>query len=67
MAFMRAGSIQRKLTLVIFLTSVLGLSITCLTLELYERASFRISMTRELSFHADMLGLNTDRKSPGFK
>ena len=70
MAFILTGSIQRKLTLVIFFTSVLGLSITCLVLELYERASFRTSMTRELSFHADMLGLNTaaslafnDRKS----
>jgi len=70
MAFIRTGSIQRKLALVIFLTSVLGLSITCLALELYERASFRTSMTKELAFHADMLGLNTaaslafnDRKS----
>jgi uncharacterized membrane protein affecting hemolysin expression len=70
MAFIRSGSIQRKLTLVIFLTSVLGLSITCLALELYERASFRTSMATDLAFHADMLGLNTsasltfdDRKS----
>jgi len=70
MTFIRTGSIQRKLTLVIFLTSVLGLSITCLALELYERASFRTSMAKDLAFHADMLGLNTaaslafnDRKS----
>jgi signal transduction histidine kinase/DNA-binding response OmpR family regulator len=70
MTFIRTGSIQRKLTLVIFFTSVLGLSSTCLALELYERASFRTSMTKELAFHADMLGLNTaaslafnDRKS----
>jgi len=70
MAFIRTGSIQRKLSLVIFFASVLGLSFTCLALELYERASFRTSMTRELSVHADMLRLNTaasqafnDRKS----
>jgi hypothetical protein len=70
MAFIRTGSIQRKLTLVIFFASVLGLSITCLALELYERASFRTSMTTELAFHAEMLELNTaasitfnDRKS----
>jgi signal transduction histidine kinase len=59
MAFIRTGSIQRKLTLVIFFASALGLSFTCLAFELYERASFRTSMTRELSAQADMLGLNT--------
>jgi signal transduction histidine kinase/CheY-like chemotaxis protein len=70
MPFIRTGSIQRKLTLVIFFSSVLGLSITCLAFELYERAIFRSSMTKELSAHADMLGMNTaaslafnDRKS----
>jgi signal transduction histidine kinase/CheY-like chemotaxis protein len=70
MAFIRTGSIQRKLTLVIFFASILGLSMTCLALELYERASFRTSMTTELAFHAEMLELNTaasltfnDRKS----
>jgi signal transduction histidine kinase/DNA-binding response OmpR family regulator len=70
MAFIRTGSIQRKLTLVIFFASALGLSFTCLAFELYERASFRTSMTHELSAQADMLGLNTaaalafnDRKS----
>lgn len=70
MAFIRTGSIQRKLTLVIFFASILGLSMTCLAFELYERASFRTSMISELSAHAEMLGLNTaaslafnDRKS----
>ena len=70
MSLIRNTSIQRKLTLVIFFASVLGLSFTCLALEIYERASFRTSMTDELSVHADMLGLNTaaslafnDRKS----
>src|SRR6266478_7497564 len=70
MKFVRKGSIQRKLTLVIFFASVLGLSFTCLAFELYERAMFRSSMTSELSTHAEMLGLSTaaslsfnDRKS----
>ena len=70
MMFVRKGSIQCKLTLVIFFASVLGLSFTCLAFELYERAIFRSAMTSELSTHAEMLGLSTaaslsfnDRKS----
>src|SRR5467141_891947 len=59
MMFVRKGSIQRKLTLVIFFASVLGLSFTCLAFELYERAIFRSAMTSELSTHAEMLGLST--------
>src|SRR6267143_3389255 len=52
MKFVRKGSIQRKLTLVIFFASVLGLSFTCLAFELNERASFRSAMTSDLSAHA---------------
>src|SRR6266436_5102208 len=70
MMFVRKGSIQRKLTLVIFFASVLGLSFTSLAFELYERAIFRSAMTSELSTHAEMLGMSTaaslsfnDRKS----
>jgi sensor histidine kinase regulating citrate/malate metabolism len=59
MFFVRNASIQSKLTLVIFFASVLGLSFTCMALELYERVTFRSSMTSELSAQADMLGLNT--------
>jgi len=59
MLLIRNASIQRKLTLVIFFVSVLGLSMTCLAFEVYERAIFRSSMISELSAHADMLGLNT--------
>jgi signal transduction histidine kinase/CheY-like chemotaxis protein len=59
MRLIRNTSIQRKLTLVIFFASVLGLSMTCLALEVYEKASFRASMTSELSAVADMLGLNS--------
>jgi len=40
MLFIRNASIQRKLTLVIFFVSVLGLSMTCLAFEVYERAIF---------------------------
>src|SRR5882762_5365961 len=64
MKFVRKGSIQRKLTLVIFFASVLGLSFTCLAFELYERAAFRSVMTSELSAHAEMLGLSTAGRTP---
>jgi PAS domain S-box-containing protein len=70
MSFFSNASIQRKLLLVIFFTSLLGLTIACLTFELYERASFRASMVSALTADADTLGLGTaaaltfnDRKS----
>jgi signal transduction histidine kinase/CheY-like chemotaxis protein len=70
MRFFRDSSIHRKLAIVIFCTSLLGLSTTGLAFELYERASFRATLTSELQAHADTLGLNTaaslafnDRKS----
>ena len=70
MAFFRDSSIQRKLTIVIFCTSLLGLSMACLAFEMYERASFRNSLIAHLAADADMLGLHTaaslefnDRKS----
>lgn len=70
MALIRNSSIQRKLTLVIVCTSLVGLSLACLSFDLYERSSFRASMTSELSALADTLGANTaaslafnDRKS----
>src|SRR5712692_7799222 len=59
MLFIRNASIQRKLTLVIFLVSILGLTMTCLALEGYERASFRASMVSSLTADADSLGLAT--------
>ncbi len=66
----RDSSIRHKLSMVIFCTSLLGLSIAGLALEVYERASFRTALIDELKAHADMLGLNTaaslafnDRKS----
>ena len=70
MSFIKNSSIQRKLTFVIVCTSLVGLSLACLSFDLYERSSFRAAMTSELSVLADTLGANTaaslafnDRKS----
>src|SRR5580658_1676477 len=70
MRLLRNASIQRKLTFVIVCTSLVGLSLACLSFDLYERVSFRGAMTSELSALADTLGANTaaslafnDRKS----
>ena len=64
------ASIQRKLTFVIVCTSLVGLSVACLSFDFYERTSFRAAMSSELSALADTLGANTaaslafnDRKS----
>jgi hypothetical protein len=59
MSFYRDASIQRKLTFVILVTSLLGLSLACVAFEIYERASYGKSMTRELSTLADTLGANS--------
>src|ERR1700722_11634715 len=70
MRLIRNSSIQRKLTFVIVCTSLVGLSVACLSFDLYERTSFRAAMKSELSALADTLGANTaaslafnDRKS----
>src|SRR5208282_1832923 len=70
MLLFKNSSIQRKLTFVSVCTSLLGLSLACLSFDLYERTSFRAAMTSELSVLADTLGANTaaslafnDRKS----
>jgi len=64
------ASIHRKLLLVIFSTSILGLATACLAFEIYERASYRAAMVNGLASDADTLGLGTaaaltfsDRKS----
>jgi PAS domain S-box-containing protein len=59
MSWYRAASIERKLTLVMLTTSLLGLSVACLGFEIYERVSYRESITSELSALADTLGANT--------
>jgi PAS domain S-box-containing protein len=70
MLFFRDASVRRKLSLVIFCTSLLGLSIAGLAFEIYEKVSFRASMVSKLTADADTLGLGTaasltfnDRKS----
>src|SRR5216684_6359142 len=70
MLLFRDSSIRRKLSMVIFCTSLLGLSIAGLAFEIYERASFRASLVEDLTAQADTLRLNItaaltfdDRKS----
>jgi signal transduction histidine kinase/DNA-binding response OmpR family regulator len=53
------ASIHRKLLLVIFSTSILGLATACLAFEIYERANYRASMVSALASDADTLGLGT--------
>jgi two-component system sensor histidine kinase/response regulator len=59
MSFYRESSIQRKLTFVILVTSLLALSMACTAFEIYERASYRDAMTSELTALADTLGSNS--------
>lgn len=59
MAAYRDASMRRKLTFVILCTCVLGLSLTCMAFEFYERASFRKAMVSRLTEDADTLGLAT--------
>ena len=59
MSLYRDASTQRKLTFVILVTGLLGLSLSCMAFEIYERASYRKSMTSELSTLADTLGANS--------
>jgi PAS domain S-box-containing protein len=55
----RRPSIQRKLTFVILMTSLLGLSVACLCSEIYERGSFRSAIASQLAALAGTLGANT--------
>ena len=52
-------SIQRKLATVILGTSCLALALASVGFTLYERASYRVEMIRQLSTLADTLGANT--------
>jgi len=70
MKLFRDSSIRHKFAAVILSMTCLALSLACLGFGLYERASFRVTMTSELSALADTLGANTaaslifnDRKS----
>src|SRR5260370_18609920 len=55
----RDAYIKRKLTFVVRCACVVGLSVTWMAFEIYERASFRRSMVRGLAANADSLGLAT--------
>jgi len=59
MSLYRDASIEQKLTLVMLTTSLLGLSVACFGFEIYERVSYRESITSELTSLADTLGANT--------
>ena len=58
MWFFRDSSFLKKLTLVIFFTSLLGLSLVGFALEVYERSSFRSSLVDQLNAQEDMLAVN---------
>src|SRR2546427_3119688 len=55
----RNFSIQRKLATVILGTSCMALALASVGFTLYERASYRVEMIRQLSTLADTLGANT--------
>src|ERR1700738_2051540 len=59
MFWSRNASIERKLTFVMMATSLLGLSLACLCFEIYERVSYRESITSELTALSQTLGANT--------
>jgi PAS domain S-box-containing protein len=59
MSLYQDASIERKLTIVMVTTSLLGLSVACLGFEIYERASFREALSSELTALAETLGANT--------
>ena len=59
MLFFSPSSIQRKLTLVIFCTSLLGLGVAGVAFEIYERASYRGALADKMGVYAETLGLNT--------
>jgi two-component system sensor histidine kinase/response regulator len=70
MRLFRNAPIRRQLTFVVLCTSLFGLGIVCGVFALYERASFRRTLTEELSTLADTVGANSaasltfyDRKS----
>ncbi len=54
-----SNSIRRQLTLVVLCSSLLGLGIVYATFEFYVRATFRRTLTGELSVLADSVGANS--------
>jgi two-component system, sensor histidine kinase and response regulator len=59
MGLFRISSIRQKLAGVILMTSCLALALASVGFGLYERASYRATMTSELAALADTLGANT--------
>jgi len=57
--FFHGASIQRKLALLVLSASLFALVLASLGFGIYERASFRTEIARELSTLADTLGANT--------
>jgi signal transduction histidine kinase len=55
----RDASIQRKLTLIIMLTSSAVLLLACMAFVTYELVTFRGAMVRELSTLAEIIGANS--------
>src|SRR5437762_13634444 len=53
------NTIRRQLTLVVLCTSLVGLGIVYATFEFYVRASFRRTLTGELSVLADSVAANS--------
>jgi uncharacterized membrane protein affecting hemolysin expression len=57
--FFNSASIQRKLALLVLSAILFALILASLGFGIYERASFRTDIARELSTLADTLGANT--------
>ena len=53
------GSIKRKLTLIIMLTSSIALVLACIAFSVYELQSYRDATTSELATMAQMIGANS--------
>ena len=60
MNFFQHGSIKRKLTAIIMLTSCVALLLACAAFLLYERASFRSDLVSQMSTLAEITGKNCD-------
>ena len=58
MPFLRNSPIRRKLTIITMLTSSVALLVACLSIVIYERATFRRSMAHQLLILADMFDDN---------
>jgi two-component system sensor histidine kinase/response regulator len=57
--FFNGASIQRKLALLVLSASLFALVLASVGFGIYERASFRSEVARELSTLANTLGANT--------